>query len=113
MSGPPVVRHFVRLGFGLYQARLMAALFEMGSGTCADLAGRAKVPSTGVYKVMKELRDLGFVEETPTVGPAVWTCRPIEDVIAAIDVRIQHKFDEHQAELALLRKALPRPSRSA
>lgn len=94
-----------------YQARVMVALQQVGSGICVDLARLAGVPRSSIYQVLEELDGRGLAYRVPGNGPAVWASVGRQE---ALDRLVQAEADRleqlkvHAAEVAkVLERLLP------
>jgi DNA-binding IclR family transcriptional regulator len=70
---PTPERALVALGIAPYQARVLAALIEVGQGDSRELAVASTVPRTSVYAAVEALVEEGLAETVARLGPRAWT----------------------------------------
>lgn len=108
--GAPVMEslcdELLGLGLPTYQARVLAALLQIGTANSVELARLSGIPRTSTYQVMEALASQGLVERLPTIGPAVWTCHGWKAVIRSLEDAGEQRMRDYDARVVRLRKIL-------
>lgn len=99
-------RELEGLGLPPYQARVLAALLQLGTANSNELARLSGIPRTSTYPVMEALAAQDLVERLPTLGPAEWTCRSWKTVVKALEADGYERMRQYEAQLGRLRKIL-------
>jgi sugar-specific transcriptional regulator TrmB len=99
-----------------YQARVLGALLQLGTGTSLEVAELSGIPRTSIYKVMEALGAQGLVERVPARWPASWTCIGWEAVVQRLEAAGEERARQQRVQLRRLRQLLagvaPADSRS-
>lgn len=94
---------FEELGLGGYEARVLAALVQVGSAPASQLPKLAGVPRTSVYPVLDELGGKRLAQRLPGDGPAIWASPDREEVINRLEAAQEERLRElHAAQEARL-----------
>jgi sugar-specific transcriptional regulator TrmB len=112
-----LIHEFEELGLSPYEARILLALMQLGSGNTAQLARLSGVPRTSTYQILEELNRKGLAQRQAVDGPAVWASPGREDVFDRLDANEEQRLREHRERTARLRElvaqALPPESTGA
>jgi sugar-specific transcriptional regulator TrmB len=61
-----LIESLQQLGLTSYEAKVLIALTQYGSGTAADIHALSGIPRSAVYGVITKLRDKGIIETQNT-----------------------------------------------
>jgi sugar-specific transcriptional regulator TrmB len=101
-------REFEELGLSSYEARIVVALLRLGAAAPSQLARAAEVPRTSTYQILEELRNKGLAERVPGAGPAVWSSRGADEVLARLSAAQEELLREHRARAERVREMVTR-----
>ena len=88
------------LGLSPYEARVLLALFKLGSANSTQLAKESTVPRTAVYPVLESLGTKRLAERLGGEGPAVWATPGREEVFARLQAALAAEQDERMRQHA-------------
>jgi sugar-specific transcriptional regulator TrmB len=101
---------FEELGLSRSEARVTAALLQLGSAKSAELARAAGIPRTNIYQVIESLRDKGLAVRVPGPGTAVWTSPGRDKVLERLDASLtaaqEERLRQHRLRTQRLREML-------
>lgn len=108
---PDVLRRAIEeLGLTPYEARVLLALFRLGSANSIQLAKVSGVPRTAVYPVLDQLGGKGLAVRLPHDGPAQWASPGRDEVLRRLDADLsaamEARLAEHRAQATKVRKLL-------
>lgn len=101
-------RELGELGLTSNEARILLALFQLGSANTVQLARVAGLQRTSVYPVLDALAGRGLVDRLPDDGPAVWATPGLEEVFERLNLSLEEQLNEQLARSSRVRDAIAR-----
>jgi sugar-specific transcriptional regulator TrmB len=112
-----LVHELEELDFSPYEARILLALLNLGSGNTAQLSRVSGVPRTSTYQILEELNRKGLAQRLGGDGPAVWGSPGRDAVFDLMDAAEEERLRERRERTARLRdlvsEAIPDDSTGA
>lgn len=93
-------RHVLeQLGLSYYEACVLAALADIGSGNSTAIAAASGVGRTSVYAAAAELVNRGLIRKPASLGPTIWECDGWPQIADALRVWLTV---QHERQVALV-----------
>lgn len=96
------------LGLSPYEARVLLALLQLGSGNTFQLARISGVPRSSNYHILEALANKRVAVRLPGDGPAVWACPSRDEVIERLVAAQEEELRLKRLRAAQVRETLDR-----
>jgi sugar-specific transcriptional regulator TrmB len=95
------IRVLIELGFNTSQAKVYLTLCEIGEATANKVAKTAKIDRAETYRIMAQLRKMGFVKKTVSY-PSKFIAIPIKDLLPILIKNKKTQIHQIEREAAKL-----------
>lgn len=102
---PNIKKRLFKFGLSDRQVEVYLFILVHGGQRIAELVSSLNLPRSTVYEILKQLKDIGLVEEAVNGSFKVYKAYPITTLEHGLDSKIQ-RYTELKSELASVDKAL-------
>lgn len=100
-SNKEEIETLLKLGLNLSQAKIYLTLSKIGEATAKKVAKAAKIDRAETYRVIAQIREMGFVKKALTY-PSKFVAIPIKDLLEILIKDKKKQIDQIEREAAKL-----------